>query len=77
MALRILTIYKNNAAVCRGVFGCDAWANKIAPVLVGMGYAVKMESANKAPERNSFEVKLAEKLINKAYALLDNLYEAN
>lgn len=75
MAFKILTIYKNNVAICRGVFGCEAWAKKIAPVLIGMGYAVKLETMTRPPERNAFEQKLAERTINKAYALLDNLYE--
>ena len=77
MAYKILTIYKNNTAICRGVFGCEAWARKVAPVLVGMGYAVKMESAKQLPFRNTFEQKLSETIINKAYALLDNLFEAS
>jgi len=75
MAFKILTIYKNDTAICRGVFGCEAWAKKIAPVLIGMGYAVKMESMTRPPERSEFEQKLAERTINKAYALLDNLFE--
>lgn len=73
----VLTLYKNSFAVCRGVMGCQAWANKIAPVLLGMGYAVKIEKVKTVPERGEFERKKAEAILNQAYAKFDNLYEVN
>jgi hypothetical protein len=73
----VLHLYRNNQTVARGVMGCQAWAKKIAPVLLGMGYAVRIEPVKMqaVPQRNEFERKQAEQILNKAYALFDNLVD--
>jgi len=73
----VLHIQNTSGFIVRGVMGCKAWADKIAPVLVGMGFGVRVEAVkiHDVPPREDFERKQAEAIINKAYALLDNLFD--
>lgn len=71
----MLTLYRNRVKVCRAIMGCRDWAFRLTPVILGMGYAVKIEKINQPPERNEFERLSAEKILNEAYAKFDNLHD--